>query len=56
MPGSEFEVRVEGAPDARLVVYVIDSCEYVGSRYLTSGTSLLTHKGNCRFCAARRHE
>lgn len=29
-------------------VYIIDSCEYVG-RY----SYAFTHKGNCRFCAAR---
>jgi hypothetical protein len=29
-------------------VIVIDSCEYI------EGTYALTHKGNCKYCAARR--
>ena len=32
---------------------VIDSCEYIG--YMVgSNSDVLTHKGNCRFCEARR--
>ena len=30
--------------------YVIDSCEYIGTRFQ------LAHKGNCKFCEARRKE
>ena len=30
-------------------IEVIDSCEYV-----IWGTSMMAHKGNCKFCAARR--
>ena len=30
-------------------VEVIDSCEYI-----VWGTSMMAHKGNCKFCAARR--
>ena len=29
-------------------VEVIDSCEYI-----VWGTSMMAHKGNCKFCAAR---
>ena len=44
-----------------LQVYEIDSCEYIG-RLMPSdegstvmlGTDILTHKGNCRFCAHRK--
>lgn len=36
-----------------LSVYVIDSCEYIGSTSLIQNHSVLTHKGNCKFCAAR---
>lgn len=35
-----------------MVVYVIDSCEYIGNG-TQSNAALLTHKGNCRFCAER---
>lgn len=32
--------------------YVIDECEYIGS--VTGGNrDILTHKGNCKFCAER---
>ena len=32
--------------------YVIDECEYVGS-VVGEGGDILTHKGNCKFCAER---
>lgn len=37
-------------------VYVIDSCEYIG--YIAYGNegstaNYLSHKGNCKYCAAR---
>lgn len=32
--------------------YVIDSCEYIGSVY-GSNSDILTHKGNCKYCAKR---
>ena len=39
-----------GIRDIRL--YVIDSCEYIG--YINAFNSdVLTHKGNCKFCAER---
>lgn len=51
----------DGAPDAGQVeadngknfnVTVIDSCEYI---WATSGyQGFMAHKGNCRFCTARR--
>lgn len=34
-------------------VYVIDSCEYIGSIYWTN-SDLLTHKGDCKFCKERK--
>jgi len=33
-------------------VYVIDSCEYIGNVYGGNG-DVITHKGNCKFCAER---
>jgi len=33
-------------------VYVIDSCEYIGSVW-GSYSDFLTHKGNCKFCTER---
>ena len=37
---------------ADVKIYVIDSCEYIGKlRGLQS--DILTHKGNCKFCAER---
>lgn len=35
---------------ADMCTVVIDSCEYVGTRFQ------LAHKGNCRFCKERRHK
>lgn len=32
-----------------IIVYVIDSCEYIG--YINA--TFLTHKGNCKFCIER---
>jgi hypothetical protein len=36
-----------------IITYVIDSCEYIG--YISSGcpASVLTHKGNCKYCLLR---
>jgi len=33
-------------------VYVIDSCEYIG-KLRGWESDILTHKGNCKFCAER---
>ena len=35
--------------------YIIDSCEYVGYA-AGSQADFLAHKGNCKFCEARRKE
>jgi hypothetical protein len=35
---------------ADMCTVVIDSCEYIGTRYQ------LAHKGNCRFCEERRQK
>ena len=35
---------------ANMCTVVIDSCEYIGTRFQ------LAHKGNCKFCEARRKE
>lgn len=35
-------------------IYIIDSCEYIG--YVYGGYSdILSHKGNCKFCAKRNN-
>jgi hypothetical protein len=50
MVGCKDEEGREYATDERGYTYgvtVIDSCEYY------HGTYMLTHKGNCRFCAER---
>ena len=39
--------NVKYSPDGRYTVVDFDSCEYVLYR------DALTHKGNCRYCAAR---
>jgi len=36
-----------------LYIIIIDSCEYVGYLNQSHG-DLLTHKGNCKFCAKRK--
>ena len=33
-------------------IYVIDSCEYIG-KLRGYQSDILTHKGNCKFCAER---
>jgi hypothetical protein len=33
-------------------IYTIDSCEYIGTIY-GSNADVLSHKGNCKFCAER---
>lgn len=33
-------------------IYIIDSCEYLGHIYGGNG-DMITHKGNCKFCAER---
>lgn len=35
-----------------IAVYVIDSCEYIG-KIGGYNNDVLTHKGNCKFCAER---
>lgn len=38
-----------------LAVFEIDGCEYIGPRtFGIEGIRFLTHKGNCKFCEARR--
>lgn len=32
----------------------VDSCEYIGTLGDNNGDDFLTHKGNCKFCIARR--
>jgi hypothetical protein len=41
--------KINGRP---ISVYVIDSCEYIGNVYGGHG-DMITHKGNCKFCAER---
>jgi hypothetical protein len=38
-----------------LSVYVIDECEYIGD-VRAERTDIITHKGNCKFCAVRSKE
>lgn len=35
-------------------VIVIDSCEYIA--FKVRGDWIITHKGNCKFCAARKSQ
>jgi len=41
--------KISGRP---VNIYVIDSCEYIGSIYGGNG-DMITHKGNCKFCEKR---
>lgn len=43
-------IRLNGAP---VQFYIIDSCEYLGYVAGPYG-DYLTHKGNCKYCAARK--
>lgn len=42
---------IKDIQDNHLVI-VIDSCEYIGFNFLHNN-SLLTHKGNCKYCKQR---
>jgi hypothetical protein len=35
----------------RIYIYTIDSCEYIGK--IGGASSMLAHKGNCKYCQAR---
>lgn len=37
-------------------IYVIDSCEYLGSPSINMSSAYLTHKGNCKFCKSRNQK
>ena len=37
----------------KMEIYIIDSCEYIGYIH-GSHADVLTHKGNCKFCAERK--
>lgn len=43
----------DGGQGDRFDIIVIDSCEYIG-RKLGYSAGVLTHKGNCKFCASRK--
>jgi len=44
------------APDVtRLSVVVYDSCEYIQC-YTYAGNYVITHKGNCKYCAERARQ
>ena len=52
-PVSANEMKVEYATEKDgFKIVVIDSCEYI-SYYLGWKEGLLTHKGNCKYCAER---
>ena len=36
----------------KMKIYTIDSCEYIGTIH-GSNADVITHKGNCKFCAER---
>lgn len=46
------EAEVTKIMGRELVIYTIDSCEYIGEIYGGSG-DMITHKGNCKFCVER---
>ncbi len=43
---------VDGSGIRNVRLYVIDSCEYIG-HINAFNSDVLTHKGNCKFCAER---
>ncbi len=46
------EIKIE---KQEMFIYVIDSCEYIGTIDGTeSRSNFLTHKGNCKFCSKRK--
>ncbi len=51
-PSQDTRIKI-GYIDRDLIVYTIDSCEYIGNKLLSSSTAILTHKGNCKFCQKR---
>jgi hypothetical protein len=50
----DFVVSIKNNYDLRLTTVTIDSCEYlVGLVGFDSKSIVLTHKGNCKYCASR---
>jgi len=43
---------VDGKGTRNVRLYVIDNCEYIG-HINAFNSDVLTHKGNCKFCAER---
>ena len=43
---------VDGNGTRNVRLYVIDNCEYIG-HINAFNSDVLTHKGNCKFCAER---
>ena len=48
----ETHAKINGRP---ISVYVIDGCEYIGD-VRGERRDIITHKGNCKFCAVRSKE
>lgn len=52
--GQHKTTEEQPAPGATLKVIEFDGCEYVyGSRGDSSQAAMITHKGNCKYCAER---
>jgi hypothetical protein len=50
----DYIVSIEWNYDLKLTTVAIDSCEYLaGIIGYDTRTTVLTHKGNCKYCAAR---
>ena len=53
-PSGEYVVKIRNATqDLRLNEVVIDSCEYLAGFVGDPSATVLTHKGNCKFCISR---
>ncbi|HXB40321.1 MAG TPA: hypothetical protein VNZ49_07240 [Bacteroidia bacterium] len=50
----DFIVNVKGSYDLKFTVITIDSCEYLLGGAKPAAVTIMTHKGNCKYCLARQ--
>ncbi|MHB8261711.1 MAG: hypothetical protein ACYDCN_15700 [Bacteroidia bacterium] len=52
---SHYMVSIENSWDLKITTVDIDSCEYlIGIAGYDPRTMVMSHKGNCKYCAARK--
>ncbi len=46
-------VNEESLVESRYDILILDSCEYIVYAWIPRDDHVITHKGNCKFCAER---